>query len=76
MISDTLDLNLAIAYTYVITRLFRRCWFGEHSPITHAETRPMPWTLDDIALQRPFIQWTTGMRTCCRDGKELETLPQ
>ncbi|HEX6553941.1 MAG TPA: hypothetical protein VF026_14330 [Ktedonobacteraceae bacterium] len=55
MISNTLDLNLAIVYTYVITRLFRRCWPGEHAPITHAETGAMPWALNDIPLQRPFI---------------------
>src|SRR5579884_2044699 len=33
----------------------------------------MPGTLDHVAIQCPFIEWTTSMGTCRRDGIELQT---
>ena len=72
MVANALELNLAIANTYIVARRIYRRRGGQDMTITHREARAVPETFYDITIQRPFIQWATGMGTRCRDAiKEL-----
>ena len=63
MLAEALDLDLTIAYPYIITRGIDGRRAGEHAPIAHAEARTMPRALHNITLELPFIQRAASVGT-------------
>src|SRR5437879_3418933 len=60
---QTAQLNVPIAHTYSKDRLGVDCRAIHHVAVFHTEARPMPGTLDDSILYRPFIQGSSHMTT-------------